>query len=441
MSQPISGRRLSRRSFLKLGGGSVAVAAGPRLLTELSSSVLRPAESAAALDLKPDFHLAVTDGWIYLPPTPAVPQLHPDPLAPAPFTTYFVGFRDVTGFENERIEQQQNKAQYPVPLFWAKQDVPFRLQFTNLGLAMRPELTADDTVHQHGFGDTLPFFDAQASTAAIVPSGGRLAYAYHAHEPGTYIYHYYLQGAEHIYASMSGLLLVRPAQDGDTTYYPSGRYAYNDGDGTTGYDREFVMLLSEVWAEAHSRSPQRRTGRADFYLLNGRVFPDTLAPNGGGTDPASGDLLPPPPRTGEPAGIYAHLQYQPLSSLVQCNAGERVLLRFATLGFKRQSIKLAGIKMRAVGRNAAPLHAREATNTIAIGAGESINAIFTAPPYQGPAPYDTYLLYNPGYSRANNLSPSGFSGQMTEVRVFPPGTLGPQTGPNAQDGGSETGET
>jgi hypothetical protein len=431
MSRPTSDRKLSRRSFLKLGTGSVAIAAGPRFLTELSSSVLRPTERAAAQEFKPDFHLAVTDGWIYLPPTPAVPQLHPDPLAPAPFTTYFVGFRDVTGFENARIEQQQNKAQYPVPLFWAKQDVPFRLQFTNLGLAMRPELTADDTVHQHSFGDTLPFSGDQASPAAGVPAGGELAYAYHAHEPGAYIYHYYLQVAGHISASMSGLLLVRPAQDGDTTYYSSGKYAYNDRDGATGYDREFVMLLSEVWAEAQARSPHRRTGRADFYLLNGRVYPDTLAPNGGGIDPASGDLLPPPARNGEPAETYAHLRYQPLSSLVQCNAGERVLLRFANLGFKRQSIKLAGIKIRVVGRNAAALPAQEATNTLAIGAGESINAIFVAPPYQGPAPYDTYLLYNPGYSRATNLSPSGLSGQMTEVRVFPPGTLRPQTGPNA----------
>jgi hypothetical protein len=404
MTKPTSNRKLSRRSFLKLGGGSVAAAAGPRWLTEISSSVLRPQEGASAGDATPDVHLGVTDGWIYLPPTPAIPQLHPHPLAPAPFTTHFLGLRDVTGLKHDRIEGQQNKAQYPAPLFWTKQDVPFWLQFTNLDPAM--------------------------------PNGGQLAYAYNAHEPGSYIYHYHLQGAEHFHVSMSGLLLVRPAQDADTTYYPSGRYVCNDGDGSTGYDREFVMLLSEVWTTAHRADadvqlPHKPNSRGDFYLLNGRVYPDTLAPNGGGTDPASGDLIPPQPRPGEPAGTYAHLQYQPLSSLVQCDAGERVLLRFANVGFKRQPIKLAGIEMEVIHPNATLQRAQPAAHTVAVGARESVDAIFTAPAYKGPGPYDTYLLYNPGLSRANNLSPSGFSGQMTEVRVFPPGTLGPQTGPNA----------
>jgi hypothetical protein len=403
MTKPSSFRKLSRRGFLKLGGGSLAAATGTRWLTELSSSVLRPQEGATAADATPDVHLGVTDGWIYLPPKPVIPQLHPHPLAPAPFTTYFWGLRDVTRLKQDRVARQQNKAQYPAPLFRTKQDLPLWLQFTNLDPGM--------------------------------PDGGRVAYAYNAHDPGSYIYHYHLPGAEGFHVSMSGLILVRPAQDGDTTGYPSGRYVCNDEDGSTGYDREFVMLLSEVWATAHRatadvQSPGGRTRRGDFYLLNGRVYPDTLAPNGG-ADPASGDLIPPGPRSGEPAGIYAHLQYQPLSSLVQCNAGERVLLRFANLGFKRQSMKLAGVEMKVVCPNATLRRAQRAAHTVAIGARESIDAIFTAPAYQGPGPFDTYLLYNPGYSRANNLSPSGFSGQMTEVHVFPPGTLGPQPGPNA----------
>jgi hypothetical protein len=417
MTKSSSSRKLSRRSFLKLSGGSLAAATGTRWLTELSSSVSRPQEGATTADATPDVQLGVTDGWFYLPPKPAIPQLHPHPLAPAPFTTYFLGLRDVTGLKQDRVERQQNKAQYPAPLFWTKQEVPFWLQFTDLGLA-----------------DIKPLSDSQASNPVVAPGGGRLSYAYSAHEPGSYIYHYHLQGAERFHVSMSGLILVRPAQDGDTTYYPSGRYVCNDGNGSTGYDREFVMLLSEVWATAHRAAadlqlPGGRTRRGDFYLLNGRVYPDTLAPNGA-TDPANGDLIPPEPHSGERAEIYAHLQYQPLSSLVQCNAGERVLLRFANLGFKRQSMTLSGIDMEVVCRNST-LPRGGAGRGIPIGARESVDAIFTAPTYQGPGPFDTYLLYNPGLSRANNLSPSGFSGQMTEVHVFPPGTLGPQTGPNA----------
>ena len=84
-------------------------------------------------------------------------------------------------------------------------------------------------------------------------------------------------------------------------------------------------------ATAHIQLPDWTDYRADFSLLNGRVYPDTLAPNGS-IDPfnpvrdANGDLI-------APAGGL-NLQYQPLSALVTCQPGERVLLRFANLGFR-----------------------------------------------------------------------------------------------------------
>ena len=44
------------------------------------------------------------------------------------------------------------------------------------------------------------------------------------------------------------------------------------------------MFLSEVWAEshwadAHIQLPEWSDYHADFSLLNGRVYPDTVAPN------------------------------------------------------------------------------------------------------------------------------------------------------------------
>jgi FtsP/CotA-like multicopper oxidase with cupredoxin domain len=252
------------------------------------------------------------------------------------------------------------------------------------------------------------------------------------------MFHCHVEDVEHVQMGMTGLVFVRPAQDGNTTLYPSGKYAFNDGDGSTGFDREFAMLLTEVWAEAHwddahIQLPEWSDYHVDFALLNGRVYPDTLAPNGS-IDPfnpvtdANGDLIPTPG--------FEHLQYQPISSLVQCNAGERVLLRFANLGFTGATMALAGIQMRVVGEDATPRRGRDGTdtsywtNSISLYPGASTDAIFTAPSYQGPGPYDTYLLYNRNYQAANNLGPGGFGGQMTEVRVFPAGTLPPQTLPN-----------
>ncbi|MFN2220222.1 MAG: hypothetical protein ACK2UA_16565, partial [Anaerolineae bacterium] len=92
----------------------------------------------------------------------------------------------------------------------------------------------------------------------------------------------------------------------------------------------------------------------------------------------------------------------------------------------------SGIKMVVVGRDASPMKGRDGTdtsyltNTILIGAGESYDVIFEAPAYEGPGPYDTYILYNRRYTQESNLSPGGSGGQRTEVRVYPAGTLVPQ---------------
>ena len=57
-------------------------------------------------------------------------------------------------------------------------------------------------------------------------------------------------------------------------------------------------------------------------------------------------------------------------------------------------------------------------------AGDSVDAIFVAPPYQtDPLGYNRYLFYNRNYRNLNNGGHSGYGGQMTEVRVFPSATL------------------
>jgi hypothetical protein len=383
-----------------------------------------------------------------LPKTPAIPPFHPDILAPAPFTTYIFGFRNISGLTTTQKNNQKFKAQHSAPIFWVDQfdpghPVDFRMQLTNLGLALRPDLFDAHTIHWHGFRNVIPFFDGEPSSSISVPTGRDFTYIYRPREEGTYMFHCHVEDVEHVHMGMTGLVFVRPLQNGNISLYPSGKYAYNDGNGSTGYDREFAMFLSEVWAEshwadAHIQLPEWSDYKADFALLNGRVYPDTLAPNGS-IDPfnpvrdASGDLIPTPG--------YEHLQYQPHSSLITCQPNERVLLRFANLGFKESAITLPGIQMRVVGRDATILRGRGGadtsyeTDTLAIGAGESFDVIFTAPAYSGGSGstglgYDSYLLYNRAYTHSNNLAAGGFGGQTTEVHVYPPGSLSPQPYPN-----------
>jgi FtsP/CotA-like multicopper oxidase with cupredoxin domain len=325
------------------------------------------------------------------------------------------------------------------------------MQITNLGLALRPDLFDAHTLHWHGFRNVIPFFDGEPTGSVAVTTGRTFQYIYRPRDAGTYMYHCHVEDVEHVHMGMTGPVFVRPLQNGNTSLYPSGKYAYNDGDGSTGYDREFAMMLTEVWcdshwADAHIQLPEWSDYRADFALLNGRVYPDTLAPNtplNMPADAAAAALLHALPvqtdtTTGDlvvPSAPYEHLQYQPLSALVTCNAGERVLLRFANLGFRESAMTLAGIKMKVIGKDATPMKGRGGTDTsyeasvVSLGAGESIDAIFTAPPKTGTGEYDTYILYNREYERSNNLA-GGFGGQRTEVRVYAAGTLLPQSIPN-----------
>lgn len=421
--------RVSRRDFLKLAGGGLLAAGGVGFLHKF----ITPELVALAQNEAPDKIFAATDGWMYLPPLPTPSPFHPDDLSPDPslFTTYIFGFRDVTGQTEAQILNQKMKAQHSAPMFWLDQDQQFRLEIRNLGLQMRPDLVDAHTLHFHGFKNAIPFFDGEPSSSVSVPINRSFTYVYRPHDPGTYMFHCHVEDTEHVHMGMTGLVFIRPAQNGNTSLYPSGKYVFNDGDGSTGYDREFGMLLSEMWvdshwADSHIQLPEWSDYKPDFSMINGRVYPDTLAPNGQGYD-SNGDLI-------APAG-YPNLQYQPISSLVQCNAGERVLLRFANLGFMQASMTLEGIPMHVVGKDATQLRnggtdISYLASTIVISPGESFDAIFTAPPHSGGSGPDTYLLFNRDFSKSHSIGDFGVGKQMTEIRVYPAGTLPPQTEPN-----------
>lgn len=426
---------ISRRGFLKLGGGAVAAAAGARLLPGAVANLLQPAASVANATINPTYHLGGTDGWVAMPPSaPAISPYFPDTLAPSPFNTYVFGFRNLTGMTDGQITNQKNHAQLSAPILEATENVEMTIKLTNIGLALRPDLVDSHTMHWHGFRNAIPLFDGEPTSSLSVPIGRNITYYFNPHAAGTYMYHCHFEDTEHVHMGMTGTVFVRPTM---------GRnFAYNDA--STGFDREFVMFLSEVWAEAHwddahIQLPDWTDYKPDFYLLNGRCYPDTLAPNGTGFD-TDGYL-------NVPAAPNAHLQYQPISSLVRINAGEKGLLRFVNLGFLRQSMTLPGIKMRVVGKDATLQKNGSAdktfyTNTVTLGAGESYDASFQAPSYSssaqvftdtalpGSPTYNKYLLYNRNYDHLSNAGGAGAGGQMTEIRVYQPGTLAAQTSPN-----------
>lgn len=453
MRKTIRSRKLNRRDFMKLGGGVLAGAALTRLLPRTlgqSGLIVKADGFSQVAPRNADMHLVGTDGWIYLPGEVPIPGTvnqfyQPDNMAPDGLTTYMFGFRDVTGMDNDMVFAQKMKCQATAPLFWVDEGQEYRVKLTNVGLQMRPDLIDEHTMHWHGFRNAWPIFDGEPHSSVRVPIGRSLTYYYQPFHPGTYMYHCHVEETEHVHMGMTGSVFVRPAQDGQNKTYNGktyNRFAYNCGDGSTGFDREFVLNLTDLWAEAHwadshVQLPDWTDFNADYYLLNGRVFPDTVKPNGGvngnpfNPNDANGNLVAP---AGSP-----ELQYQPLSSLIECNEGDSVLLRLINLTFGQHAMTLPGMKMRVVGKDATHLRGTDGTDfsydthTIYLGTGATVDAIFEAPTgltFESGEDYKTFLFYNRNYNRLTNAGAQGYGGQMTEVRVYPEGTLRPQTEPN-----------
>jgi FtsP/CotA-like multicopper oxidase with cupredoxin domain len=426
MRKPSTSRILSRRAVLKLGLGAAAATVGARFLPGLGQRLSPAPHVARATGSLRQIALAATDGWITLPGTVPIPggsggpdgNFAPDVLAAPGQTVYVFGFRDVTGFSSDQVLNLKGQAQHSAPLLYVDEGEDVEISLFNLGFVMRPDLGDPHSVHWHGFRQAIPYFDGVPNTSIAVPLDRQFTYFYRPQDPGTYMYHCHVEDTEHVQMGMNGLLFVRPAQNSGAF-----KYVYNDGDGSTAYDREFSVYLSEMWAEAHwadahIQLPEWTDYKPDWYMLNGRVYPDTLAP--------SSDLH------ANPFPEPAALSYQPHSAVISAHPGQKVLLRFASLGYEEQSMTLAGIPLRVVGKDATLLRGRNGedlsyqTNTISIGPGESFDAIFTAPAWSGSGPYDTYLLYNRNLDRLRNADGvPGQGGQMTEVRIYDPGALLP----------------
>jgi FtsP/CotA-like multicopper oxidase with cupredoxin domain len=460
VSDDIARAGLDRRNLLKGGLGILGAGA-------LGAAVLRPRPAGAAFlpwqQASPPVnnpgapvrvHLAATDGWVSMPGTTARPPFWPDPMAPTPFDTYVFGFRDVTPLfqpdgtitaaDQAKLDALRGKAQISAPIYGFDQDDEIQVSLANLGLTIRPDLTDGHTVHWHGFNNAIPLFDGVPELSIAVPIGRSFTYEYRPRDPGTYMYHCHFEDVEHVQMGMTGILYVRPKQNRNPIApdLAGTRYAYNDGvpsthPASTAYHREFSFILTELWPEGHYRDAHIQTTdwtdfAPAFWLMNGRANPDTLQPNGV-WDPGAADLAVPPGQE--------RLQYQPNTSLIRANAGEKVLLRIANLGYQHHTMTLDGIPMRVVAKDAGLLRGSDGTdlsydtNSVEVGPGESRDVIVTVPTPAsfGPDGYATYLFYDRSFALLNNDGGPGYGGMLTEVRVYPVGSLGAQpiNSPNA----------
>ena len=486
MSEQHPTRRPSRRAIL-LGGAGAATIVGARALAspaapaggtvaQAATTDLSDARLAAAID--PDIHLAATDGWVSIADhttisaatTTALAPFWPDPLAanhgaaPDALNLYVFGFRNVTGMTADEVISQRGQAQISAPQLVFDEGQEYRVKLSNLGLSQRPDLVDGHTIHWHGFVNEIPLFDGVPELSISVPIGRDFTYYYRPFDAGTYMYHCHFEDVEHVQMGMTGLLFVRPQQNGTAKTFQGksfSKFVYNDGDGSTGYDREFGVFLTEIFAEGHYRDAHIQTTdwtdfKASFWAINGRTYPDTVAPAAPLDPAATAD----PTRKNrgfdvsrwkdDGTHLTERLQYQPQSALVTCNAGERVLLRMASLGYQNHAMTLDAVPMQVVGKDASQLRnpAKAGgtvnhyidTSVVELGPGESRDVLFWAPAYDAGLPggtdaagraYNTYLLYDRTYAYASNGGDaSSMGGMATEIHVYPAGTLTDQLVPN-----------
>jgi FtsP/CotA-like multicopper oxidase with cupredoxin domain len=398
----------TRREFLKAAGvGAAGVAAAGSGFAAAARAVGGATSPVYASDVR--MALAATDGQIILPGRPNPLYIFGFINVPAP--------PDAGSDPSSLVAAFKNKAQHPAPILGFRQESDILISLTNLGFLARPDLADSHTIHWHGFRAPVALMDGVPEVSIAVPEQKQFTYFFRPHDPGTYMYHCHFEDVEHVQMGMTSIVFVRPAL-GD-------KYAYNDP--STQFDREYAILINEIWTTLHDndfliQETVHTDYKPNYFTLNGRVYPQTVLPS---NDPS--------------------LPSQPISSLVQCKPNDRVLLRLANLGYQQHAMQLPGIPMKVVGEDATLLKSQGGAdlsywaNTLYMGPGEARDVIVTAPAYDPGrrsgtdtlGNYNLYYFKNRSAWKLSNDGAPGPGGMMTEFRVYNPSvTLPAQIAPN-----------
>jgi FtsP/CotA-like multicopper oxidase with cupredoxin domain len=340
---------------------------------------------------------------------------------------YIFGYRDVTGLPPASDPQNiptewLGTAEWPAPTIELKEGQEFYLTLTNVGMPKRPDLFDAHSVHFHGFPQAAAVFDGEPMASMGVNMGSSLTYYYSIKEPGTYLYHCHVEASEHMQMGMLGQLFVHPAQDGTPITYQGRSYtkfAYNDGDGSTGYNVEAPLQLSSFDPEFHDKhfnvQPLPFEAMKDTYgMINGRGYPDTV-------NMVAPDV--PVDPNGEPCTRPDGLDCQPsqhIHSLIEAKAGDKILIRLTSVSTTDFfTFRVLGLPMQVVGKDAKHLRSQAgktlyySTNAVTIGGGETFDILVDT---TGAQAGDVYPVYSTNLNFLSNNT-QDYGGLMTEIHI------------------------
>ena len=348
--------------------------------------------------------LAATDGYIELPTSPDLP-----PVETHRRKIYVFGFVGGLYSVNDKVVNKAldfknpsnwpkfknliGTATIPSPVIWGEIGDKVYVTLINLGMPIAG-IMDPHTVHMHG-AHVATQLDGFPESSFGVPmwmdfdkAPPKATYLFDMEHPGTYMYHCHVEASEHVQMGMYGALVVYPSMeslelagikkscDGNWMYNgipqhhipktaTNRNFAYNDIGSYS--DKEYVMLLSDIDTRWHDSV---ETGgnfnsvdfRPDFWLVNGRAFPDTLLPHP--LTPASGCNM-----------NLSQLNYE---SYVHVKTGEMFLLRMINMGYQVVPWHIHGWHFAVIGKDASPSPLLKISEALGLKGHGALQMGFTA---------------------------------------------------------------
>ncbi len=214
------------------------------------------------------------------------------------------------------------------------------------------------------------------SLAKVAPaSGGSVTYSFVASNPGTYLYQSGTDPSIQVPMGLFGAIVVRPAGHPD--------WMYDRADSAFDPNREYISLLSEVDPILSQKMElgqpfNSKNYHPRYWFINGRGFPDTIAPN-----------------------FATWLPGQPYGSLTMLEPWDATLnplpaaIRYLSVGSADYPFHPHGNNVRIVGRDGTALEGSTLENlgfdkySVPVGPGQTWDALFS---WHDP---EAYSLANP----------------------------------------------
>lgn len=315
---------------------------------------------------------------------------------------------DTTVISN--LDDLRGKAVLPSPRIDMDVGDELYITLTNLGLYLVKDPILDiHSVHIHG-GHVLTQIDGvpELSWGVPVTPPGKpaisITYYYKPQSPGTIFYHCHQEASEHVQMGMYGALIIYPSyksladagitQDKKTKkwYYfdkkqrhipvtaTNRNFAYNDIN--TFFNSDWCILFSDIDSTWHKNVYNQTDFNAvdykpDFWLINGRAFPDTLLPVKLPTGPISNLAY------SIPDGYESYVK---VSTGSKCRniKPDKFLFRMMNLGYQPVPFHVHGWHGLIVGKDSHPMiadmknPAHHMNFTTLVGSGESYDVLFEA---------------------------------------------------------------